>query len=396
MDSNAVEMPDIGLVNDATGDGGVDNITQPHPIMSNNNNITIQQQQSLAAVPDVLLSLAKDNRYISEIASLLSQVLVPYASIFLLPTSSSGRNDRRPRSSISSTTTNNTTENIDDILEDDGQRFIDRIRPELNLVASIIVHSATFVYYTRNFGEDIKSKVNNSTRSRNESIQRSLGMESLNLAYRYPESRNHSIASSSAYVSAKNDNNSTNNIIQSRIKKYLMSIIPVLRVNQWHQLLILQTVVPYIIQRVGRGGWSKDLGGIISSLMHQIVVALGIVRQPQITSINNRSDNNESRQEDQEEVVLLNNDRLRGAARRRLFNEQRQRMMSSSSSLGSNTNLETSMNEARNANNSIENSQTVSLHTNTAALERRLKKLSTLSWNVIKVSVLSTISCVCV
>lgn len=378
---NAMEMPDIGLVNDATGDGGVDNITQPHPTMSNNNTT---QQQPLAPVPDVLLSLAKDNRYISEIVSLLSQVLVPYASIFLLPTSSSGRHDRRHRSSISTTTNNNTTENVDDILEDDGQRFIDRIRPELNLLASIIVHSATFVYYTRNFGEDINSKANNSKRnSRNESIQRSLGMESLNLAYRYPESRNHSIDSSTTDVYAKNDNNSTNNIIQSRIKKYLISIIPVLRVNQWHRLLILQTLVPYIIQRAGRGGWSKDLGGIISSFMHQFVVGLGIVRQPQITSIINRS-NNESRQED-EEVVLLNNDRLRGAARRRLFNEQRQRMMSSSSSLGSNNNLEnsTSMNEAR---NSIDNSQTVSLQSSTA-FERRLKKLSTLSWNVIKVSV---------
>jgi len=349
---NAMEMPDIGLVNDATGDGGVDNITQPHPTMSNNNTT---QQQPLAPVPDVLLSLAKDNRYISEIVSLLSQVLVPYASIFLLPTSSSGRHDRRQRSSISSTTTNNTTENIDDILEDDGQRFIDRIRPELNLVASIIVHSATFVYYTRNFGEDINSKANNSIRNNTieSSIQRSLGMESLNLAYRYPESRNHSIDSSTTDVYAKNDNNSTNNIIQTRIK-HLMSIIPVLRVNQWHRLLILQTLVPYIIQRVGRGGWSKDLGGIISSFMHQFVVGLGIVRQSQITSINNRSDNNELRQEDQEEVVLLNNDRLRGAARRRLFNEQRQRMMNSSSSLGSNNNLETSMNEASNASNSIE------------------------------------------
>ena len=349
---------------------------QPHPSMSNHTMHMQQQQQPLAPVPDVLLSLAKDNRYISEIVSLLSQVLVPYASIFLLSTSSSGRHDRRHRSSISSTTTNNNTtdNNTTDTLEDDGQRFIDRIRPELNLVASMIVHSATFVYYTRNFGEDIKSKVNNSTRSRNESIQRSLGMESLNLAYRYPESRNHSIESPT-----KN-----NNIILSRIKKHLMSI-PVLRVNQWHRLLILQTLVPYIIQRVGRGGWSKDLGGIISSIMHQFVVGLGIVRQPHITSVNNRSDNNESRQDDQEEVVLLNNDRLRGAARRRLFNEQRQRMISSSS-LGSNTSEST--NEAS-ANNSIDNSQTVSLQSSTA-FKRRLKKLSTLSWNVIKVSVLST------
>ena len=384
---DALEMDeDSGVVN--TDDDGVDNITQPHPTMSNNNNINITtQQQQLASVPDVLLSLAKDNRYISEIVSLLSQVLVPYASIFLLPTSS-GRNDNRNRQRSSPTNNNTTDNNINDILEDDGQRFIDRIRPELNLIASIIVHSATFIYYTRNFREDINSKANNSIRnSRKESIQRSLGMESLNLAYRYPESRNHSIDSFTTDVSTKN-NNSTNNIIQSRIKKYLMSIIPVLRVNQWHRLLILQTLVPYIIQRVGRGGWSKDLGGIISSFMHQFVVALGIVRQPQITSINNRSDNNESRQEDQEEVVLLNNDRLRGAARRRLFNEQRQRMMSSSSSLGSN-NLENSasMNEAR---NSIDNSQTVSLQTNNTTFERKLKKLSSLSWNVIKVSVLST------
>ena len=50
-----------------------------------------------APVPDVLLSLAKDNRYISDVASLLSQVMVPYASILLLP-SRRRRDDARNRS----------------------------------------------------------------------------------------------------------------------------------------------------------------------------------------------------------------------------------------------------------------------------------------------------------
>ena len=37
-----------------------------------------------APVPDVLLSLAKDDRYVSEVSSLLSQVAVSLASVFLL------------------------------------------------------------------------------------------------------------------------------------------------------------------------------------------------------------------------------------------------------------------------------------------------------------------------
>ncbi|KAL9180176.1 hypothetical protein ACHAXT_008146 [Thalassiosira profunda] len=98
-----------------------------------------------APVPDVLLSLAKDDRYVSEVSSLLSQVAVSLASVFLLPGG--------PSTSARTSRVSGGVPNREDVLEDDGQRFIERIRPELNLLASIVVHSATFVFYTRNFGE---------------------------------------------------------------------------------------------------------------------------------------------------------------------------------------------------------------------------------------------------
>ena len=214
MEGNNIEMPPLqqsginndhslsGVVDSAAGDGSSSGLSQLA--------LLIGDASSSAPVPDVLLSIAKDNRYISDVVSLLSQVMVPYASIFLVSTSSMSGRDGNSSGNGDGAPNNNFTD--DEILEDDGQRFIDRIRPELNLLASLIVHSATFIYYTRNFGGgDNTSATSANGNRRSESIQRSLGMESLNLAYQYPANNSSrdttSISSSSSSSSTSKGNN---------------------------------------------------------------------------------------------------------------------------------------------------------------------------------------------
>mmetsp|Transcript_32830 Transcript_32830/g.69053 ORF Transcript_32830/g.69053 Transcript_32830/m.69053 type:complete len:656 (+) Transcript_32830:34-2001(+) len=342
-----------------------------------------------APVPDVLLSLAKDNRYISEVASLLSQVAVPFASIFLLPRRGGDGRNRSGTSSMSTSRRSSENYNGDDIFEDDGERFIERIRPELNFLASMIVHSATFIFYTRNFGY-IAGANNNSG-----IIKRSLGMESLNLAYRYPVKKRSDSATLMS-TSVKQSNNKRN-----IFRDYLMMIFPSWKINQWHRLLFLQTMVPYIIQRVGRGGWSKDLGGLFSTLLDRC--GMGHIRLSTLSAreISNRTGNEQRIEEDS--LAPRNDDRLRGSARRRLFDEQRRRMLHSSSDtaqVNANANLDgdsddsATVNEA-NANgmldespslsaNGVDNNQSRPLRSlGNDAFHRRLKRMSTLSWNVI-------------
>ena len=157
-----------------------------------------------------------------------------------------------------------------------------------------------------------------------------------------------------------------------------------IQVNQWHRLLILQTIVPYIIQRVGRGGWPKDFGGILAPLLHRLGLQRisGIGRRSQRT-INNRLEN-ESR--DEESLALLNNDRLRGSARTRLFMEQRQRMLSASSS-GLDDSSNTELDESS-ANIRADDTQptSLSLQQQPSVFDRRMKRISTFSWNMIRVS----------
>ena len=83
---------------------------------------------------------------------------------------------------------------------------------------------------------------------------------------------------------------------------------------------------------------------------------------------------------DEESVALLNNDRLRGSARRRLFMEQRQRMLSASSS-----GLDES---SANANIRADDTQptSLSLQQQPSVFDRRMKRISTFSWNMIRVS----------
>ena len=386
MEGNNIEMPPLqqsginndhslsGVVDSAAGDGSSSGLSQLA--------LLIGDASSSAPVPDVLLSIAKDNRYISDVVSLLSQVMVPYASIFLVSTSSMSGRDGNSSGNGDGAPNNNFTD--DEILEDDGQRFIDRIRPELNLLASLIVHSATFIYYTRNYfgGGDTSATTTANGNRRSESIQRSLGMESLNLAYQYPANnslRDTTSLSSSSSMSKGNNQGKRRNKIMTYIKNHSR-----IQVNQWHRLLILQTIVPYIIQRVGRGGWPKDFGGILAPLLHRLGLQRisGIGRRSQRT-INNRLEN-ESR--DEESLALLNNDRLRGSARRRLFMEQRQRMLSASSSGlddGSNTELDES---SANIRADDTHPTSLSLQQQPSVFDRRMKRISTFSWNMIRVS----------
>ena len=119
--------------------------------------------------PDVLLSLAKDGRYIADVEKLLSDVVVSLASVFCGGGSSSERTARRGSSAATA----------NDIFEEDGRRFVDRIRPELNFIASLVVHTAPLIYYTRRFSDDPPSRFRSGA-------QRSIGMEALNLRYHFP------------------------------------------------------------------------------------------------------------------------------------------------------------------------------------------------------------------
>ena len=225
--------------------------------------------EASAPVPDVLLSLAKDDRYVSEVFSLLSRAIVPFASIYFVPRRSSNGDRTVSSSSNNNSNTRSRDFNAEETLEDDGKQFVERIRPELNLLASILVYSATFVFYTRNFdGGDLN----------NVGVQRSIGMESLNLSYRLPP-------------------------------------------GKIRRLLFLQTVVPYVINRVGRGGWSQDLDGLVSTLLE----TCGLRQMNRSTTREESEPNNES-----DGSAIRNDDMLRGSARRRLFLEQRRLMMNSS------------------------------------------------------------------
>ena len=221
---------------------------------------------SQAPVPDVLLSLAKDDRYISRITELLAQSIGPLASVFL---------------------------EARDILHDDGQPFMERIRPELQLFASAMVHSAAFVYYTRQFGINHNPRV----------ARRSIGMESLNLAYSFGE------VSSSPHVAMSP-------LIGRRVKHCFLRVFAL---DRWQVLLFLQTVVSYLMDRAGRGGWSKDWGEIRNACLRSF--GWNVVRHGGFTT------NDDPSSVDEEEDAFRNDDRLRGSARRRLFEAQRRRMM---------------------------------------------------------------------
>jgi hypothetical protein len=322
-----------------------------------------------APVPDVLLSLAKDDRYVSELSSLIARVVAPFASIFP-SSSSSSSSGLRARDRVGGV-----REMTSDDDDDDGRRLVERIRPELDLLASVIVHSAAYVScYARggNFGHDESA------------ARRSLGMESLNLAYRYPAKEGGGVDSppSSTTLTARGR--------KERLADRSVGLLPSWKVNRWHALLFLQSVVPYIVQRVGRGGWSKDLGGTVYNLLEQIGL-VGIVYPVHAGSRTNHVG-------DDDGSALRNDDRLRGSARRRLFLEQRRRMVDSAndtSQINANGNgdgsLEENVSHSRRVRHESEftsaNSVDNDLRTlGSNGLDQRLKRISSVTWNFLSVS----------
>ena len=315
--------------------------------------------EASAPVPDVLLSLAKDDRYISEVFSLLSQAIVPFASIFIAPRRNSGG---------SRTANNNNTRSRDFIaeetLEDDGKKFIERIRPELYFLASILVQSATFVFYTRsNFGGG--DQVNDV------GVHRSIGMEALHLSYNLPHGTN--------CRTALSQNTSMLRRMKYRISSALFQL------NAWHRLLFLQTVVPYLINRVGRGGWSQDLGGLISTLLENC----GLRQINEVTTNRSATQQESEPNNELDDSAFRNDDMLRGSARRRLFLEQRRRMMNSSdvnqrSSLLASADSEDDEGALTVQQNQVhhENASFSERGENATAFAKRWNQLCRLSWEV--------------
>jgi hypothetical protein len=271
--------------------------------------VSAELMPNTAPVPDVLLSLAKDDRYIDELSTILGRVIVPYASLC--------------------------TQTSFDDPEDFGRRILEKIRPELDLLASIIIYSATYVAcYIHGRGENLHSSIQNDEGANQ---RRSVGMESLNLAYRGESKR-------------------------------------------WHALLFLQTIAPYVIHRVGRGGWSKDLGGAA----HIVMDWLGLAYPNSSVFRTNNTEEDED---------LRNDDRLRGSARQRLFLEQRRRMLDSSNDTSSNEN--DSMGGNNSPINRIRHESTLinanSVNHGLSFLRSlrdnvRLERISTTAWDFISVS----------
>lgn len=285
-----------------------------------------------APVPDVLLSLAKDDRYISQITKLLSQSIVPITSVFFPsnPRNSSSHHIQR------------------ELIEDNGHKFLERIQPELHLLASILVHSAAFVLYTRQFGGAFAEN------NRGAAVRRSIGMESLNLAFDFERKRPQLVM------------NSNNLSIGDKFKASVIRAFDYFSMDRWKSLLLLQTIVPYLIQRAGRGGWSKDLGEITSSLFGCCGggARLGTVEN--------------------DEVDIRNDDRLRGTARRRLFEEQRRRMMNSVRSDGEYDSAGDVMGNDRNES-STEDTNATSSAVNNNRFVRRAKIVADFSWEFLRV-----------
>ena len=310
---------------------------------------------SSAPVPDVLLSLAKDDRYISQITALLGQSVVSLASV-LLP-------QQRRQHHV---TNRNNDFDTEEIIDDDGRRFIERIQPELHLLAAVIVHSATFVFYTRNFGD---TGVGNN----HGGVRRSMGMESLNLAYTFPKNGD-SVNNSAGGVSS----NASVGLYGNRVKELLIRVFNAVSLDRWQMLLFLQTVIQYLIQRAGRGGWSKDLGEILSTALRCLGWHAG-------SRLDARATNGLHRDEITHDDTIRNDDRLRGSQRRRLFEEQRRRMMSAAhSDRTEQVDNTTDAVEQANVNNN-ERLNTLETTQNSRLIERA-KSVAEYSWEFLRVS----------
>ncbi|KAL7477594.1 hypothetical protein ACHAW6_003396 [Cyclotella cf. meneghiniana] len=346
-------------------DNGVAHHNTPSPALNESSASATPSDQQLsspndtAPVPDILLSLAKDDRYISHTVALLSQAIVPLASIFFPP-----RHSLNARGASRNSPTNDHAFDGEEIIEDDGRRFVERIRPELYLLASIIVHSASFIFYTRQFG-------GRATNAGGEGgARRSIGMESLNLAYSFPvrKGMDRSMQSSAG--------GKLTYMKESLIRSIKSRLVSWLIVDRWQSLLFLQTVMPYLIQRAGRGGWSNDLSGISSAFLQCCTWSSG-------RRIGSDSHHNEASIDDDDVVEFRNDDSVRGLARRRLFEAQRRRMMSlaANSSPAEASIVNHRNEEVRQGNNEPSTSLELS---RSGQLRRIVKKIAEFSWDFLR------------
>lgn len=157
--------------------------------------------------------------------------------------------------------------------------------------------------------------------------------------------------------------------------------------------MFLQTVIPYLIQRAGRGGWSKDLGLLVSTLVQPLGFLRGVgarVSESRDIAANDSNGVDLSHVENENDNELRNDDRLRGVARRRLFEEQRRRMMSSASSAGdpemnhSEENLQRVgvLSDNNEPSTAVQSEHAVNMRVNAAVA---LNRFYSVSWNFFKV-----------
>eukprot|EP00978_Attheya_sp_CCMP212_P000643 scaffold1274_cov60-Attheya_sp.AAC.3 len=189
-------MAPPAIVSGREGDGG------ESPLMGDD----ISSSPSLETfVAPILLSLAKDARYVSQLSTLLSDVVRPY-----LPSSSNNIN-------------NNSSNNEE------------RLDPEWTLLASIL-----YVLFMLREG-------------------RSLGMEFTSLEFASTTSHNNGDSSGQGLWGALSTNNNKNSS-----KKVSSTALTLLRAVAFG---MLYTIPPYLFRRAARGGWD-EVRNLWTTLFH--------------------------------------------------------------------------------------------------------------------------------
>ncbi len=231
-----------------------------------------------AIVPDILLSLTKDHRYIKQLTFLFSQALYPYLPTTIRRNTDTNRN-RHVHVHGGNTTTTRTSDNSTFTFS------LDAIQPEVSLLSRLF-HA--YVIFNSN---------------------RSIGQEYLFLYLNYRNITNEN----------SNENGAKKKVRVVDIRKCMF--------------VFLYTVSPYLIQRAGRGGWdelktllyqcwnsARRRGTLINVVVGQGEEEFQLGRRGQDQDFG--SSNNQQRQSQS-----LQRDRLRGTERRQAYEEMRRRMI---------------------------------------------------------------------
>ncbi len=245
-----------------------------------------------AIVPDILLSIAKDNRYIQQLTFLCNQVILPY-----LPESISLRTDN-----------DNVTPNemMNDAINasSHGSSPIHMIQPELSLLARMIFFGSII------FSSSLSSSSSSSSSSK--SNQKN-SLQGSNNSSR----NNHSVGQEYLNLHFNNKNNK----------------------NKLFTYLCLVTISPYIIERIGNSNHINSINGwndIKSFIQQWMAYIKRNVREyvfffhssTSISDGTNSRRNNRSRHGlNHHHHYHHHNDRLRGMERREAFEAMRRRMI---------------------------------------------------------------------